>query len=53
MNNARILVVDDEEVVCLSCSRLLSEEGYEVDTTTDPKVGLAMAEEDSYDVILV
>jgi len=53
MSNARILVVDDEEVVCLSCSRLLSEEGYEVDTSADPKVGLAMAEEHPYDVILV
>ncbi|HYW79954.1 MAG TPA: sigma-54 dependent transcriptional regulator [Thermoguttaceae bacterium] len=53
MKNARILVVDDEEVVCKSCDRLLSEEGYEVDTSLDPEKGLTMAEQDPYDVILV
>jgi DNA-binding NtrC family response regulator len=28
----RILVVDDEEIVCESCKRILEEEGYEVET---------------------
>ncbi|MFH1266798.1 MAG: sigma-54 dependent transcriptional regulator, partial [Planctomycetota bacterium] len=49
----QILVVDDEEVVCRSCDRLLSEEGYEVDTSQDPREGLVLAEQNPYDVILV
>jgi len=53
MNGARILVVDDEEVVCQSCHRVLSEEGYEVDTSQDPQAGLSMAEQHPYDVVLV
>ena len=53
MKNVRILVVDDEHRVCISCDRLLSEEGYEVDTSQDPEDGLVMAEQNSYDVILV
>ena len=53
MNTAKILVVDDEEVVCRSCNRLLSEEGYEVDTRQDPTEGLIIAEQNPYDVILV
>ncbi len=53
MNSARILVVDDEDVVCRSCDRLLSEEGYEVDTSQNPRDGLVIAEQNPYDVILV
>ncbi len=53
MKSARILVIDDEEVVCRSCSRLLSEEGHRVDTNLDPRDGLAMAEQEPYDVIIV
>jgi DNA-binding NtrC family response regulator len=53
MNGARILVVDDEEVVCQSCHRVLSEEGYEVDTSQDPQAGLSTAEQHPYDVVLV
>ena len=40
MKTVRILVVDDEEIVCNSCQRLLSEEGYTVETNQDPKQGL-------------
>jgi DNA-binding NtrC family response regulator len=53
VNNARILVVDDEEVVCTSCTLLLSEEGYEVQTSQHPKEGLLMAEQNPYDIILL
>ncbi len=51
--NAKILIIDDEEVVCRSCDRLLSEEGHQVDTSQDPRKGLAMAEQNAYDVIIV
>jgi DNA-binding NtrC family response regulator len=53
MNNAKILVVDDEEIVCGGCDRVLSEEGYEVNTSQDPQAGLVLAEQNSYDVVLL
>ncbi|MHC4399370.1 MAG: sigma-54-dependent transcriptional regulator, partial [Planctomycetota bacterium] len=53
MKSARILVVDDEDIVCTSCHRLLSEEGYQVDTRQHPGDGLLMAEQNPYDLILV
>ena len=53
MKNARILVIDDEKVVCQSCYLLLSGEGCEVDTSQNPKEGLVMAEQNPYDLILL
>jgi len=53
MKNARILVVDDEDIVCKSCARVLSEEGFQVDTSQNPKEGVVMAENTAYDVVLV
>ncbi|NOX54009.1 MAG: sigma-54-dependent Fis family transcriptional regulator [Planctomycetes bacterium] len=53
MKNVRILVVDDEEVVCSSCQRVLAEEGYEVHTAQSPQTALAMADEHPYDLMLV
>ncbi|MFH0777989.1 MAG: sigma-54 dependent transcriptional regulator [Candidatus Eisenbacteria bacterium] len=49
----RILVIDDEAVVCLSCSRILAPEGYVVDTRQNPEEGLRTALEGGYDVILL
>jgi len=48
-----ILVVDDEEVVCSSCSRILNKEGFTVDTRTNPVEGLKMAESGEYSAILL
>ncbi len=53
MKHATILVVDDEDVVCESCSLLLSEQGHEVHTSRDPKAGLAMTRQQPFDVVLV
>ncbi len=53
MKNVRILVVDDEEIVCSSCQRVLSEEGYEVEGVQDPVRGVLLAEQTPYDVILL
>jgi DNA-binding NtrC family response regulator len=39
--------------VCSSCTLLLSEEGYEVQTSQQPKEGLAAAEQNPFDVILL
>jgi len=52
-NPARILVIDDEGVVCLSCSRILSQDGYHIKTIQNPRLGLEKALTESYDVILL
>jgi len=49
----KLLVVDDEHVVCESCSRIFSERGFEVETCTDSMRGLDLATEQSYRAILV
>jgi len=48
-----ILVVDDEQVVCNSCNRILSDDGYRVETSTDVVRGLEMAEQNEYAAILL
>lgn len=49
----RVLVVDDEAVICLSCSRILSPVGYQVDCRQDPNEGLRAALTGDYDIILL
>lgn len=49
----KILVVDDEPVVCESCRRILIREGYAVDTCSDSRTGLRLAELNHYDAILL
>jgi DNA-binding response OmpR family regulator/glycine cleavage system H lipoate-binding protein len=48
-----ILVVDDEQVVCSSCDRILSDDGFRVETSTDVVRGLEMAERNDYAAILL
>jgi len=49
----RLLVVDDEEVVCRSCSRIFEGQGYRVQTCTDAVEALRLAEEQRYSAILL
>jgi DNA-binding NtrC family response regulator len=49
----RILVIDDEAVVCLSCERVLSAHGFQVRCLKDPKRGLEEALSGNYDLILL
>jgi two-component system response regulator FlrC len=47
-----ILVIDDEEIVRVSCVRILSAEGYNVDAAAFCADGLVMLEENPYDLVL-
>jgi DNA-binding NtrC family response regulator len=47
-----ILVVDDEPVVCNSCSQLLREEGFEVDTVNRAKVAMQRMKQKDYDIVI-
>ncbi len=49
----RVLAVDDEQVVCESIRRVLSEEGYDIATTTSSKQGLDMLRKERYDLLLL
>jgi DNA-binding NtrC family response regulator len=49
----KLLVVDDEEVVCQACRRIFSRQGFQVDTCTDPRQGIVKATENDYAIILL
>jgi len=49
----RLLVVDDEEVVCQACRRILSRLGFDVDVSTDAQDGLAWARARQYGAVLL
>jgi sulfhydrogenase subunit beta (sulfur reductase) len=49
----RVLVVDDEEVICQACRRILSPEGFQIDTSSDPREGLSLAAEKDYAAVLL
>jgi two-component system NtrC family response regulator len=53
MTPTRILVIDDEAVICDGCRLILSEMGYHVDTCATGVAGLHTMEAGSYDVILL
>ncbi len=50
---ARILIVDDEEIVIRSCSRILTGDPYEVESVQDGWEALRKIDETSYDVIVL
>ena len=49
----RILIVEDEPAICAVCSRVLTGEGFEVDTAASGKVAQGMIEEKQYDLFLL
>jgi CheY-like chemotaxis protein/glycine cleavage system H lipoate-binding protein len=49
---ANVLVVDDEEIVCRSCRRILAQEGHNVQTALNGREALRKVEEDKYDVLI-
>jgi DNA-binding NtrC family response regulator len=50
--NARLLVVDDEESVALTVSEVLRQEGYEVETASSGNEAVALLERSEYDLVL-
>ncbi len=53
MKSLRILVIDDESVICDACDLVLTEKGYRVDCCKTGKTGLIAIERGAYDVILL
>lgn len=50
---ARLLVVDDEEVVCQSCRKIFERQGVHVETCTDAPEGLRLATTRHYSAVLL
>jgi len=48
----RILVVDDEQVMCSLLADILTEKGYAVDTAHDGKEGIQMENKTLYDLVI-
>ena len=52
MNPAKILVVDDEKVICAGCEKILGEAGHQVKTTLSAKKALDILKEDPFDIVI-
>ncbi len=52
MSTSRILVVDDEMIVCESCQRILEEEGYEVEIALSGKEAFKKMKENPFDIVI-
>ena len=50
---AKLLVVDDEEVICEGCRRIFSKQGFEVEKCSDACRGLDLAKQQDYSAILL
>ncbi len=50
--NERLLIVEDEETLCESLRRVLSREGYAVDTAGSAESALEIFQDGSYDLII-
>jgi DNA-binding NtrC family response regulator len=53
MRTKKILIIDDENVICKGCAMILSEMGYRCDQSLSGADGLKRVMEDSYDVLLL
>ncbi len=49
---ANVLVVDDEQIVCKSCKKILNQYGHNVQTASSGREALKKVEEDKYDVVI-
>ncbi len=53
MSKGKILVIDDEDIIRISCLRVLAPEDYEVKTAGNGPDGLKMLAEEKFDLVLV
>ena len=53
MTDTRAFIIDDEPGIVQLCERLLTREGFEVDSTSDPVKGVERLTDESFDLLLV
>jgi DNA-binding NtrC family response regulator len=49
----KILVIDDEAIVRISCERALGQEGYEVTSAASGREGIDLLEKDTFGLVLL
>jgi DNA-binding NtrC family response regulator len=49
----KILIIDDEDVICKGCKQTLEKDGFEVDYAKDGIIGLAKLHDKDYDIVLI
>ena len=49
----KILIIDDEDIICKGCKQILEKDGFEVDYARDGLVGLAKLHDKAYDIVLI
>ncbi|MFO0751972.1 MAG: response regulator [Thermodesulfovibrionales bacterium] len=52
MNKGKVLIIDDEEIVRISCRRILVPEGYAVETVKSAEEGFALLAGERFDIVL-
>lgn len=52
MNAVKILIVDDEKIICRGCEKILSEAGFQVASTLSAKHALEMLKEEPFDIVI-
>ena len=52
MDKKKVLVVDDEDIVRISCKRVLEPEGHDVTLCSSAKEALVLLEKETFDVVL-
>ena len=53
LDDPRLLVVDDEEVICEGCRRIFTRQGFAVEKCSDACEGLSLARKNNYSAILL
>jgi DNA-binding NtrC family response regulator len=53
MKPLKILIIDDEEVICNACHLILSEKGHMLERKMDGAAGLKALQSNNYDVVLL
>ena len=53
LDDPRLLVVDDEAVICQACRRVFTRQGFQVEHSSDATEGLRLASERDYAAILL
>jgi len=53
MHPKRILIIDDEKLICIALTKELEEEGYEVDSVLSGEEGIDQVKKVHYDLIFV
>jgi len=53
MINAKILIIDDEPVICSGCRMILDEHGYSVDVAASGRQGLEKLGKNPFDLVLL